>query len=369
MGKRFFSKLFSRAQKMTFFAWQVELTTRCPLRCRMCIRDSSTDWNNGDMSIDDFKKLALYFRNIENVVLEGWGEPLLYKDLIEAIRIVKGVGSHPGFVTSGWGLNQNYISDLIKGGVDFIGFSLSGATTETHNAIRTNSDLSSILQSIQEFNRIKADSKLEKPRLHIVFLMLKDNLAEIPLLLDLAKRVGIEVIVLINLVQVTNEWQNSQRVFTCEEEEDLTVFQEAAIKAKELGIMLKSPCLSPRVVGLCEEDPLRNLYISVDGQVAPCVYLYPPTSSPITRIFCDHEHSIEKVSFGNVFTEPLDRIWNSTNYAAFREGLSVRKRNFEKRSSLTASIALDTESLKRAGRAELPEFPEPCQTCHRKLGI
>jgi MoaA/NifB/PqqE/SkfB family radical SAM enzyme len=369
MGKSIFSKLFSRARKDLFFAWQVELTTRCPLRCRMCIRDSSADWNTRDMPIDDFKKVAPYFRNIENVVLEGWGEPLLYKDLIDAVKIVKEAGSQAGFVTSGWGLNREYIIDLIKAGVDFIGFSLAGATSETHKAIRINSDFERILQSIQEFNKFKTDHNLEKPRLHIVFLLLRDNLLEISSLLDLAKEVGIRVIVMINLVQVTNEWQNSQKVFIYGEEENKSVFQEAEIKAKELGIMLKKPSLSPKTVGLCEEDPLKNLYISVDGQVAPCVYLYPPTSSPMTRIFCDHEHSIEKVSFGNIFTEPLDRIWNSTNYVAFREGLSVRKRSFEKGSSFTASIALDTESLKRSARAELPEFPEPRQTCHRMLGM
>jgi MoaA/NifB/PqqE/SkfB family radical SAM enzyme len=69
MGKGFLRKLFSSAQESLFFAWQVELTTRCPLRCRMCIRDSSADWNTRDMSIDDFKKVAPYFKNIENVVL------------------------------------------------------------------------------------------------------------------------------------------------------------------------------------------------------------------------------------------------------------------------------------------------------------
>jgi hypothetical protein len=72
----------------------------------MCIRDSSKDWRDTDMSIDDFKKLTPYFRNVGNVVLEGWGEPLLYKDLIEAIRVVRGAGSHSGFVTSGWGLTR-----------------------------------------------------------------------------------------------------------------------------------------------------------------------------------------------------------------------------------------------------------------------
>lgn len=321
------------------------------------------------MPIDDFRSLELYFRNVENVVLQGWGEPLLYKDLIEAIRIVKGAGSHPGFVTSGWGLNRDYISDLIKGGVDFIGFSLAGATSETHNAIRINSDLPSILQAIEEFNKLKADLKLERPRLHIVFLMLKDNLEEIPLMLDLAKRVGVEVIVLINLVQVTNEWQNSQKVFSCGGKDDKAISEEAEIKAKELRIELRKSFLSPQTLAVCEEDPMRNLYISVDGEVAPCVYLYPPTPSPIKRIFCDSDRSIEKVTFGNIFAEPLDHIWNSARYAAFRECFRTRAKSFQDTYSFSASIAMNTEHLRRSGGTALPAPPEPCKTCHRMLGI
>ncbi|MFZ2446832.1 MAG: radical SAM protein [Syntrophobacteraceae bacterium] len=353
---------------MSFFAWQIELTTRCPLRCRMCIRDSSKDWHAGDMAIADFKKLTPYFKSVENVVLEGWGESLLYKDLIEAIGIVKGAGSHPGFVTSGWGLNQNYVCDLIKGGLDFIGFSLAGATPETHDAIRINSHLPSILQAIQEFIKIKADLKIERPNLHIVFLMLKDNVAEIPLLLDLAKRIGIEVVVLINLVHVTNEWQNDQKVFSCGNEESASFLEEAKIKARELKITLRECCVAPQTLAVCEEDPMRNLFISVDGEVAPCVYLYPPIPSTIRRIYCDKDSSIGKLTFGNIFAGPLERIWNSKDYVEFREYFKVRKKIFERLYSFS-SIALDAERLRRSRETVLPNPPAPCATCHRMLGI
>ncbi len=37
-----------------FGAWQVELTTRCPLRCRMCIRQGLDGWQGQDMDITQF---------------------------------------------------------------------------------------------------------------------------------------------------------------------------------------------------------------------------------------------------------------------------------------------------------------------------
>ena len=53
-----------------------------------------------------------------------------------------------------------------------------------------------------------------------------------------------------------------------------------------------------------------NLYISAEGEVSPCVYLYPPLPSPFKRIFCGKEYWIEKVSFGNIFRDSFSAIWN-----------------------------------------------------------
>jgi MoaA/NifB/PqqE/SkfB family radical SAM enzyme len=361
-----FRRLFSRPRRRRFAAWQIELTTRCPLLCKMCIRDAATQWHTRDMSIPDFMKLVPYLRDVETAVLEGWGEPLLYRELLKVIRLVKEAECQAGFVTSGWGLDEDYVSELIQAEVDFIGFSLSGATPETHNVIRANSNLYSVLRSMGTFQEIKAQRKLTKPKLHIVFLMLRDNLAEVPLLLDHARDLGINEIVLINLIQVTTEWQEAQRLFTCGESEDHALLKEAAAKARDLKIRLRMASLSPREVGVCAENPIQNLCISADGNVSPCVYLYPPIPSPIRRLFCGIEESVAKVSFGNLFNEPLDSIWNSERYAAFRDCFALRKKSFDQKYPSLIGSQVTTFKPKEI---ELPLAPEPCRTCHKMLGF
>lgn len=393
---------FSRQKpkRRPFSAWQIELTTRCPLNCRMCIREKAKDWHGSDMSIDDFKTLIPYLKDVETVVLEGWGESLLHKNLIEAIRLVKGEnGPQVGFVTSGHGLNEEYISELINAGTDFIGFSLAGATEWTHNSIRVNSDFKMLLNSILSFNEIKAARKLKTPRLHIVYLMLKENIFEIPILLAIAKAIGIKEVVLTNLIHVTNRWQESQRVFICQHplpnpppsqgrgqiwdspsttpshkgrgrgggvnEAYEEIIKEAVIKEQELKIKLRLPSLSPNDVPVCEENPLRNLYISVEGEVSPCVYLYPPLPAPFKRIFCEEEFQIEKVSFGNIFKERFHTIWNKKEYIEFRECFILRKRRFEE----IYSPFLDVERLRRFEMRPLLHPPEQCKTCHKILGL
>ncbi|MDQ2081713.1 radical SAM protein [Xanthobacteraceae bacterium Astr-EGSB] len=368
MSMGFLRRLFGISSGLSFFAWQVEMTTRCPLQCRMCIREAQRGWRPADMPIDKFRKLAPYFGLVENTVLQGWGEPLMHPHLIDAIRIVKDNGSRPGFVTSGWGLDTSMVAELAGNGLDFIGFSLAGATPKTHDAIRRNSHLPAVLDAICEFNRFKADNRRETPRMHIVFLMLKDNIAEIPMLLDLARRVGIDVVMLINLIQVSDAWQDDQKVFSCGRGEAWAVIEEARIKAKELDIALQISSLNPEVTAVCGDDPLRNLFIAIDGQVSPCVYLHPPVPSPVKRIFCGEPVSVEKLSFGNIFDEPLEQIWTGQDYVAFRS-------QFQKRRDFVASHPYDSiaspeiERLMPGGGVALPEPPAPCLTCHRRLGL
>ncbi len=318
------------------------------------------------MSIDDFMKLVPYLHDVDTAVLEGWGEPLLYKDLIKVIRLVKEAQCRAGVVTSGWGLDDEQIAELLGSGLDFIGFSLSGATPETHNVIRSNSNLLSLLGSIRTFQELKAQKKLLTPKLHIVFLMLRDNVTELSLLLDQAKAVGIDDIVLINLIQVSNEWQEAQRLFACHEGEENAIMMEAAIKARNLKIQLRTASLAPREVGVCDENPLRNLYISVDGNVSPCVYLHPPVPSPFRRIFCGAEQSVERVSFGNVFKKPFETIWSSAPYAEFRDCFAARQKRFgEKYPALISGPA----GWSRGRHIELPLPPAPCRACHKALGL
>jgi MoaA/NifB/PqqE/SkfB family radical SAM enzyme len=215
----------------------------------MCIKEGSVNWQGRDMKLEDFRKISEYFSKAQNIVLQGWGEPLLYGNLIDAVRIVKEKGARPGFVTSGSALQKKLVSEHIDSGTDFIGFSLAGATAQTHASIRTNSDFELLLENIRFLNAVKKEKRLDKPLIHIVYLMLKDNITEVPALVELAKRIGINDIILTNLIHVNNEWQEGQRVFTCDkggiEKGYGDILKDTEIRAKELNITLSVPSLSP----------------------------------------------------------------------------------------------------------------------------
>jgi MoaA/NifB/PqqE/SkfB family radical SAM enzyme len=116
---------------------------------------------------------------------------------------------------------------------------------------------------------------------------------------------------------------------------------------------------------VCEENPLGNLYVSAEGEVSPCVYLYPPLPSPFKRLFCGKEYWIEKVSFGNIFRDSFSEIWNCENYEKFRNLFMERERDFRE---LYFSL-WDSPRMKNSQGDLLPRPPESCKTCHKILGI
>ena len=296
------AKIKQAQKKKRFGAWQIEVTTRCNLQCTMCIKAACSDWHRKDMSLSDFERIVPYLQDVRSVILEGWGESLLHRNLVDFIRLAKSAGPEVGFVTSGMGLSANYARQIVDAGVDFMGFSLSGATAETHNAIRVNSDFNTLIASIKAVKRLNMKNPSHKPRVHIVYLMLKDNVNEIPMLLDLAHEIGISEIVLLNIIQVTSRLQDTQKTFTCEEGSlHKNIMKAAEDKARKFKISLSVPAVFPQNVAVCSENPLDNLYISVEGEISPCVYLCPPVSSPFTRMYCGAEYSTHHVSFGNIF--------------------------------------------------------------------
>jgi MoaA/NifB/PqqE/SkfB family radical SAM enzyme len=360
----FFSR---RGEKKPFSAWQIELTTRCPLACKMCIRRENDAWQNQDIPFDSFRTLLPYLKDVETVILEGWGESLLYPHLTECIRLIKKEGPRVGFVTSGKGLNRSRVSEIVEAGLDFVGFSIAGTTPRTHDAIRVNSQLSEIFDGIRLFNEERVRQRIPGPKVHLVFLMVKDNIAEVPEVPALAKELGVEEVFLTNICHTINTWQEEQKIFGWDRKENPyeKIVKKAENRARSLNIKLKRPFLTAEDVPVCEENPLRNLYISAQGYVSPCVYLHPPLPSPFKRIFCGREQWVEKLSFGNAFQVPFSTIWSKAPYVDFRSCFLHRQK---KSKELFLSLL---EGAKPGAHQQeaFPEPPDPCKSCHKLLGL
>jgi MoaA/NifB/PqqE/SkfB family radical SAM enzyme len=338
-----------------FHAWQIEVTSRCGLRCPSCFH-SRKDSQRRDLPWEHLRRLEPHLDRVDNVILQGWGEPLLYPHLPQALELVASKGASAGFVTSGYGLNQTLAGEVVRAGAEFISFSLGGARETTHAALRPGSSLEWIRDGIALLRRAAESRGLREPDLEFTCLLQRQNIGELPEVVDLAAKWGAGTVVAINPCHIGDRDQEGERLFVCSgdpEREHTQLLETAAERAREKGVELRLPALKGQEVLVCEENPLQNLFIASDGEVGPCVNMLPPDHR-FGHLFCGSEVEGARQGFGNLADTDLLRIWNTRAYREFRSVLNERR--------LIASKELPQ-------REEFPDPPRPCRTCHKMLGL
>lgn len=120
----------------TFF--HLELTDRCNLKCSFCSAGDSekktiADFDTAVHILDVAKDVALDGIYMNDVQLNGWGEPLLYPRLGEIIMEAKKRFPKVHFITNGFGLTDQKIDECLNAGLDYICISMTGVTDDIYS--------------------------------------------------------------------------------------------------------------------------------------------------------------------------------------------------------------------------------------------
>jgi len=309
---------------------QVEVSTKCQLRCMMCPRTIyRREWINADMSLESFRKIPFY--KFDFAHLQGWGEPLLNPRIEEMIDIAK-KHCRVGLTTNGLLVDEFNIKKL-----DYLAVSIASADEKKHREIRKTS-LEALLTKVE---KIASDVDIT-----LVFMMMKDTYHELPDIVEIAKEIGAKTVIANNLDYMPVKELEEQAIFL--RETDYEPIEVAKIKAKKLGVRLIVKEIKMEEVLVCAENPINNLLVTYEGKITPCVYLHLPTrSNKISRVLRGREFEIEKVYFGYVDDR---KSWKK--YKKFGEV-------FERRKNLGYSLL----------PLDFPQLPECCRTCYKAYGV
>jgi MoaA/NifB/PqqE/SkfB family radical SAM enzyme len=349
----------------SFDALQIEVTSRCSARCRMCPRSALADrWPETDLAQDTFERVALAFPRVGHVHLQGWGEPLLHPRLLDMVATAKAAGCRVGLTTNGMGLEPDTAKSLLDLGLDLLSISIAGATRDIHESIRVGSDFSRILEHVRQFLSFRAGRPGNGPKVEFSYLMTRTNITELPRAVELAASLGVDELYAINLDYVVTPAHDRLRLFGCPDlrEGAIRTVEEARRRARRIGLAFRSYPLDLEEVAICEAHPTKILFVSCEGWVSPCTYLTLPGQADIPRRFQGRQVSVPVVRFGNVLEEDFDSIWEGQVYRAFRQEFLRRETEAAARALVAATGDLDCE-------ADLPPPPEPCLTCYKLYGV
>lgn len=358
-------KIFNQIQKKPdrpYRLLQIESSLNCNLECIMC---PWIDLHQSEklLSLETFNHVRPYLHLAEEVDLTGGGEPLTNPHILEMVWAAKEAGCKVGFSTNGLYLTPELSEALIELGLDWISFSFDAATPETYHQIRQGSSYETVTGNIRALKALKEKTGSLVPRVMMVFVMMtgeRQNYQELPAYIDLAHSFGAETIIAKNLDVIVKDGDFERGLFSHSGTylPDVDTVREQALKrAKELNITLRLYNLVPKQQTICEQHPVRNLYINYAGNVSPCITL----SYAEDRVFNGERVHVPCQIYGNVQDESLETIWNHPDYVAFRN-IYEKRLNVEQEAMLQAILGSEDEY-------SLPDAPEGCQSCYYLYGI
>jgi putative metalloenzyme radical SAM/SPASM domain maturase len=161
----------------------VELTTRCNLRCAMCVKQApGQGLVEGDMTHETFARIVPAFPHLESLVLNGIGEPTLHRGLesfIEQAKAAMPAGSWVGFQTNGQLLGRRRAESLVEAGVDRICISADSVAPDQLKAIHGGARLGPIV-SASGWLHDAAGRHGRQVSLGLEFVAMRSNLRQLP---------------------------------------------------------------------------------------------------------------------------------------------------------------------------------------------
>lgn len=217
----------------------VETTSRCNLSCVMCMKQNADGGRReGDLEHHTFQALEPALPNLDALVLNGVGEPLLNTRLEQFISRAKKVmpaGSWTGFQSNGMLLSHLRAISLLDAGIDRICLSMDGVNSSTFGSIRAGSDLLDLEHACQALVAAKAVCGRPEMEIGVEYVVMRDNLSELPAALAWASGRG-ATFAIVSHLHPFDEPHLDQCSYDLCTDEAISLFQNWMIKADLKGL-------------------------------------------------------------------------------------------------------------------------------------
>ena len=300
---------------------QVEVTTHCNLPgCVMCPRTAWPEkWQAQDLAWETLEALIPSLRFFSHVHLGGWGEPLLHPRLWDLARALRSQGLQVSLTTNGIGLSEEVQTQVLEH-LDLVAISLDGAHAKTYEKLRPGADLYQVIEKIAALCSRKRALGLKRPEVVLRFLKMRPNLVELPEFIRLAASLGVDRVDAPNLDFIPVPEMEPLSLLSPGPPDSRieAIQQEAEKEAQALKMPFRNFSLSPNLnLRVCEANPLGQAFVTVSGEVAPCVYLGLPVADPFTRRYFNKSYQTGNYSYGNVREHGLAKLLRQPAYLNF----------------------------------------------------
>jgi len=310
----------------------IEPTNRCNLSCRTCIRNT-WDETLGQMTGEIFSAALQGLRSMgggASVFFGGLGEPLAHPDILAMVRQACSASPSVELITNGMLLSHSVAEGLIKAGLEVLWVSIDGAHPESYADVRLGAALPSVLENVSRFRDLRPG---QSPHIGIVFVAMRRNIAELPEVLRIGRRLGADRFMVTNIMpyapEMIDELLYGDALITDNASPsplaphlyfptmDFNDATGGVLRHVMRTLSAQSPGGGAVQARSCPFIERGSCAVAWDGSVCPCI----PLMHSHVSFLNDRERVMQRCVMGSLADRPLRDIWQSPEYAQLREKL------------------------------------------------
>lgn len=319
----FFGRVFPTTTPYCPRGIQLEVTTKCNLRCKMCPNRGFRDFKMVDMPMETYvKAIRQSLPELEFIYLWGVGEPLLNPNFIRMVKIAKRIGAKISFSTNGTFMDEDIAKKIVGLGVDEIVFSMDSANPRIFEKIRHGAKFERVTGNLERLLRVRNEAGSKVPRVSIATTLLKMNLSEMTEMVNLAHRLGVPKVWFQNVIS-WDDFTRKQSLLSIRKSARVKkVFKRTKKLADQKKVRIRLPELEVKGKSVCRFPWFGPVNVRWDGTVTLCPWIAYPTDMYFVlkkRTVAEQPVFFEPLMMGNIHDSSLKEIWNNEKYQHIRE--------------------------------------------------
>jgi len=254
---------------------------------------------NGKMSLKTFQNILDQMGDdIFFLLLYHQGEPYINKHFLEFVRLAKEKNIYSTASNNAHYFTDEIINQTIDSGLDSMIVSLDGITQETYEKYRVKGNAEKVIEGMRRFMEIKKERKSKTPLVALQFLVMKHNEHEIPEVKKLARKIGVDRLLIKNIE--VRSLDEAQQWLPVNDKYSRYNFDGQSYEVKNNK---KKSC--PR--------PWLSTLINWDGSMVPCCFDK------------NGNHTMGNINE----SENLKDLWLSDNFLKFRRQLVTNRKSID----------------------------------------
>jgi MoaA/NifB/PqqE/SkfB family radical SAM enzyme len=306
-----------------FIDLEIDISNRCNIRCRMCYFsfDQTFHAQAVFMRPGAFASIAdSILPHAKTLMLSLGSEPLMSPDFVRVLELAARYRvPELGFYTNGLLMNDRIVDAIIESGVTVVAISVDGATKTTFESIRKGANFELLLRNVRALVRRRAEHGGALPRVRFGVVLMRQNIEELPDIVTLAWRLGVEELNFFHAV-VYDGLDTEPESLVHHKALSNDCLARARARAHELGLTIvhnpspfkldAAPAAIPQPPRAARTtDPYCRFpffHVSIDsgGRVMPCPFAHGEPSFGVVG----PDTPFERIWLGQAFTELRRRI-------------------------------------------------------------